>query len=441
LNSTSNDERSVFRHWWPLAASWLMMGLELPLVTATMARLPDPRISLAAYGGVVFPISLVIEGPIIMLLSASTAMARDRHSYELMNRFTWALAGALTAIHALVAFTPLFDIVAGQWLGVPVETLEPARIGLRILTPWTAAIAYRRYQQGVLIRYERTGWIGVGTAVRLAANLLVLGVGLAHGRVPGIVVGASAVAAGVLSEAAFMGIAVRPVLRQFVYPATTQTPPLRLAAFLRFYVPLALTPLIGLASLPLASAAVSRMPNAFDSLATWPALNGVVFLLRSVGFAFNEIVVARVEQPAAVPALRRFAIVLSMVVTGVLVLAVVTPLGHVWFEDASALSGDLAALAGTALIFSLALPALAVQQSWYQGLLVAGRKTRAVIEAVLVYVILLVACLVAGVISGAVTGLYVGVLANTIASLGQNLWMRSQARSVLDRLATTEAQR
>ena len=43
------------------------MSIELPLVSAVMARLSDPTIHLAAYGGVVFPIALVIEAPIIML--------------------------------------------------------------------------------------------------------------------------------------------------------------------------------------------------------------------------------------------------------------------------------------------------------------------------------------------------------------------------------------
>ena len=43
--------RSVFSTWWPLAASWLMMGLELPAVSAVIARLAYPEIHLAAYGG------------------------------------------------------------------------------------------------------------------------------------------------------------------------------------------------------------------------------------------------------------------------------------------------------------------------------------------------------------------------------------------------------
>ena len=45
---------SIFELWWPLAGSWVLMGLELPAVSAVMARLADPEIHLAAYGGVVF---------------------------------------------------------------------------------------------------------------------------------------------------------------------------------------------------------------------------------------------------------------------------------------------------------------------------------------------------------------------------------------------------
>ena len=431
MSINDKDDRAVFRTWWPLAASWLMMGMELPLVGATMARLSDPRISLAAYGGVVFPVSLVIEGPIIMLLSASVALALDKASYMLMRRFMWLAVAVLTFLHVLVAFTPLYDVVAGQWLGVPAETLEPGRIGLQIFTPWTGAIAYRRYQQGVLIRFGRSGMVGLGTIVRLLANLLVLGIGLAHGGIPGIVVGASAVASGVLAEAVFMGFAVRPVLRDLVFRAPAQATPLTMRAFLRFYVPLALTPLVTLLSLPLASAAVSRMPRAIDSLAAWPVVNGIVFLLRSLGFAFNEVVVARLDRPGAVGALRRFAMLLGAGVSVALVLVAATPLGHFWFADLSALAPDLVTLAQSALWCALILPALAVQQSWYQGILVTSRSTHAVTEGVLVFLGVFGVGLVAGMVDGTVTGLYVGLLATTAGSVAQNLWMRVRSRSYL----------
>jgi hypothetical protein len=53
--------RKIFATWWPLAASWILMSLELPALSAVIARLPNPDINLAAYGGVVFPLALIFE--------------------------------------------------------------------------------------------------------------------------------------------------------------------------------------------------------------------------------------------------------------------------------------------------------------------------------------------------------------------------------------------
>jgi hypothetical protein len=73
--------RRIVQIWWPLAASWLLMAVELPALSAVVARLANQEINLAAYGGVVFPVSLIVESPIIMLLSASTALSKDWDSY------------------------------------------------------------------------------------------------------------------------------------------------------------------------------------------------------------------------------------------------------------------------------------------------------------------------------------------------------------------------
>ena len=104
--------RRIFATWWPLAASWLLMGVELPAVSAFVARMPNPAINLAAYGGIVFPLALIIESPVIMLLAASTALSKDEPSYQLIRRFMLITAAALTGLHILIAFTPLYYFVA-----------------------------------------------------------------------------------------------------------------------------------------------------------------------------------------------------------------------------------------------------------------------------------------------------------------------------------------
>ena len=79
--------REILRTWWPLTASWILMGFEGPAVAAVVSRLPNPTVNLAAWGGVVFPLALMVEAPIIMMLAASTALCRDWASYVKMRRF------------------------------------------------------------------------------------------------------------------------------------------------------------------------------------------------------------------------------------------------------------------------------------------------------------------------------------------------------------------
>lgn len=376
------DQARIARLWWPLAASWLLMGAELPLVSAFVARMPQAELNLAAYGSLVFPLALAIESPIIMLLAASTALCSDWNAYVKLRRFMLVMAASLTALHLAIAFTPLFDVLAARVIGVPNELIEPGRIGFRILTPWTAAIAYRRFQQGILIRYERVRMVGAGTLVRVLANLIVLGAGYACEASSGIVIGASAVAAGVLCEAVFAHVCVQPVLRERVRPATPSARPLTRATFFAFYAPLALTPLVTLLAQPIGAAAMSRMPLALPSLATWPALHGLVFLSRALGLAYNEVVVALIGVPGARPALRRFALVLGVSSSLGLLAIALTPLSRSWFVAWSALSPELAVLGTQALLFASLLPGLNAIQSFHQGALVHARRTRIVTESV-----------------------------------------------------------
>ena len=421
--------QEVTRAWWPLAASWLLMGLELPAVSAVVARLPNPEIHLAAYGGIVFPVSLLIESPIIMLLAASTALCKDWDSYVLARRFMWMGGLGFTALHALVAFTPLYDVVASV-LGIPPEVRGPGRIGLQIMTPWTASIAYRRFQQGVLIRFGHSYAVGIGTIMRLSTNLALLSVGWFAGW-SGIVTGTVAVAGGVMAEALYAAIVVRPVLSGPVSLAKRVVPPLTNADFLRFYMPLSVTPMLLFLAMPLSSAAIGRMPETLASLAAWPVVNGLVFTLRSVSFALNEVTVALLDRPRSAPALRRFTGWLAAALTALLLAVALTPLADIWFVRVSALDPALAYLAYLGLLCSLPLPALTTFMSFYQGIVVHSRRTRGVIESMAIFLAVMTAGLVAGIAYGRVAGLPVTMAATSLGALAQVAWLRFRAKQEL----------
>ncbi len=424
----------IFRTWWPLAASWFLMGLEMPSLSAIIARLPDPNINLAAWGGVVFPLSLIIEAPIIMLLAASTALSKDWDSYRKLRRYMMWAGGILTALHILVAFTPLYDFLVVGLIDPPTQIVEPARIGLRLMIPWTWAIAYRRFNQGVLIRFGHSEAVGIGTVIRLSTDGFVLGYGLVRGDLPGIVVAGLAISFGVVSEAIYAGLRVRPVIRNQLKFAPSVEDPLTLRSFSSFYVPLAMTSLLTLLSLPIGSAALSRMPMALESLAVWPVVGGLVFMLRSLGVAFNEVAVALLDEPLAMNSLRRFALYLVAGTTLLLFLVAGTQLSAVWFGRVSALAPPLVDISRKALWFALPLPGLNALLSWFQGLILNSRRTRGITEAVLISLCVTGLVLVLGVFWGQMTGLFVGWTAFSLGAFVQAYWLWRRSRPAVKAL-------
>ena len=72
--------RRILRFWLPLEATWLMMAAEGPFLAAVIARLPAAKENLAAFG-VATALAWIVESPIIMMLSASNALVRDKIAY------------------------------------------------------------------------------------------------------------------------------------------------------------------------------------------------------------------------------------------------------------------------------------------------------------------------------------------------------------------------
>ena len=153
--------------FWPLAISWLFMSLDTPIISAVIGRMNNPEICLAAHGGIVVPIALVIEAPIIAMLSASIALCKDWLNYRKMYRFMMTTCAGLTVIHVLISLTPLFSLVVRDLMGTPAELLPYARIGLIIVIPWTWSIGFRRFYQGILIRCGYSKQVTMGSMVRV----------------------------------------------------------------------------------------------------------------------------------------------------------------------------------------------------------------------------------------------------------------------------------
>lgn len=414
VRSDDRSARAILLFWAPLAAQWVMMGLEGPFLAAVIARLVDPVHNLAAYG-VAYAFAILVESPVIMLMSASTALVEGPGSYRRLRNFAHALNALSTALLLLVLVPPVYAGLMAL-LGLPAPVAELVRGALWILLPWPAAIGYRRFLHGILIRTGRTRLVAYGTLLRLAA-MAASGVGFALAGLPGAWAGAAALSVGVSVEAVAAGLMAAAPVREIHAPGREADEPEvpEYAAIARFYYPLALTSLIGLTVQPMLTFFMGRAPSPVESLAVFPVVNALSFLFRTLGLSFQEAAIALLgKESEHAREMGRFAVGLALAASAALAAVAFTPLAGVWFETLSGLPPGLAALALAPTRVAVALPALSVLLSFERALLVQARTTRPITLATAIEV-------------GAIAALFplfgwgigmTGVTAATLAFLG-----------------------
>ncbi len=385
-SSTELTNPKIFKFWLPLAATWLMMSVEGPFIAAIIARLPEPKFNLAAYG-VAFSFALVIEAPVIMIMSASTALVKDNFSFNKLRNFTYIINGTITGLMLIFLIPPIFDYITLDLISLPEGVASLTHLACIILLPWPGTIGYRRFYQGIMIRHNHTRRVAYGTVVRLtmmAATALFLYLNF---EFDGVVVGAAALSAGVTSEAIaskLMSLDILKVLREKNSAETS----ISYSEIFTFYYPLALTSMLGLGVHPFVTFFIGQSRMAIESLAVLPVINSLVFIFRSAGLSFQEVGIALVgDKGEGFIPLRKFARNLALVVAGLLIIISISPLSELWFRDVSGLSAELTRFALLPLIIISIMPALTVTVSFQRSILVAFKNTSPITPATAIEVI------------------------------------------------------
>ncbi|MGI8912563.1 MAG: hypothetical protein ACR2JY_02040, partial [Chloroflexota bacterium] len=230
--------RAILSVFGPLAlSSILMIAAEQTIVVSGVARLAQPEVALAAYG-IALSLAIVVEAPVIMMMTTSVALVRDRQSYHAVRRFALAIGLALFLINVLVYWGPLYDAVIVPLLRLPPAVAQAAHAPLRWMVLWPLAIALRKFNQGVLITARRARAIGLGTVMRILTAALVTFVGVAWFRPPGALLAGLALISAVLVESALIAWWSRRPAQQNVPHIEREGPPLTSSALWAFHAPL-----------------------------------------------------------------------------------------------------------------------------------------------------------------------------------------------------------
>ena len=267
------------------------------------------------------------------------------------------------------------------WLEVPPEVARWVRPGMQIMTLWSAAIAWRRFLQGVLIHFDQTRKVAWGTAVRLlVSGVAVLGLARWAADWSGVEIGAAALMAGVVAEAVFATWAVRPL---FKAELSVEAPPVEGEALTYrdlfwFHLPLASTAVLTLTAQPLVTSSLARLDNPTQALAAWPVLFQLMLLARAAALALPEVVIALTKGQHTFAPIRRFVLLLGSGLTVLMVLFTFSPVADFYFFRVQDMRLEVGELAQSTLMLFLLFPALAAATSWLRGLLIVQRVTKAV---------------------------------------------------------------
>lgn len=373
--------RTIFRAWLPLTATWLLMALELPFVQGIVARSQRPEVNLAALG-VAFSLILIFESPVFLLTSASTALVEDQSSYRKLRNFTLALAAFLTLILGILLLPSLFSFLAVKILGLRADIALAAHQAALLLLPVPTFVAYRRFNQGILIRHNLAGRVAAGALIRLAAMALPAIILYWWCRPAGATLGAVALSSGMIME----GLASRLMVNSSISNLHKKPPlihsPLTYTSTSKFYFPLALVGVITTAAQPLITFFLARAPHPVESLAVLPVINSTTFFFTAFSLSLQEIIIAHLgDKHEGYRALRRFAGRLGILLFAVLILLLCTPLAKPWFVHLYGLTLELTYFALTPAFFTPLLPLLSLLTIWQRAVLIRSKHTFSVTTA------------------------------------------------------------
>jgi progressive ankylosis protein len=363
----------LWREFIPLSLSDVMMAAGDPLVTTTLAHLPDARTNLAGVG-IAKALAIFFESPIIMLLHASNAVAANPKSRRALWRLMLIAGGSLSLLLGLLALPIVFDLVGTQFLGIPLPLKATVQQVLLLMVLWPFSIAWRRYFQGLLIHHGNSQAIAKASIARLMTMGLVLAIGVML-NLSGAILAGSSLIIGVLVETCIITtIAYRCGATVAPPSIEKSTLPEDLGGMWRFYWPLANTMLVTWGGRALLLGAISRAVDAPIALAAWPAAWGLVIVIANSTRMLQQIII-KYQGRVADRVLLNFALSVGSFCSMLLLLMSTTSIGELVIQGFIGSDRELINSIKPVLLICAAIPLLVALQNATQGFLVGAGKT------------------------------------------------------------------
>jgi hypothetical protein len=363
---------TLWREFLPLSLSDVTMAYGDPMMTTTLAHLPDAQNNLAAVN-IAKSLAIFFESPIIMILHAANALAGSQDSRKALWRFTLLVGGGLTFLLSLLGLPIIFNFVGVSLLGIPSAMLATVSQVLLLMGGWPFAIAWRRYFQGLLIYHGQSRAVAKASIFRLLTLALVLTGGFFL-RITGGILAGFALISGVIVEAIAVTIFAR--LSGAILPPQIEQPnlPRNLTQVWKFYLPLANSMMVVWGGRAILISILARAEDATIAIAAWSAAWGLVLVIANSTRMVQQMVI-KYRHQVSDKQLLTFAMSVGAACSSLLLLMSLTPIGDRIVQSFIGNDLTLAKSIKPVLLICAIVPLFVALQNAIQGFLVSENRT------------------------------------------------------------------
>lgn len=208
---------ATVRFFLPLAMVLALTAAVRPIIAASMTRLPDPVLSLAAFP-VAYGVFNLVYSPLYVLPQVVIALVKDSASHLVVARFIRNACVVGWLLLLVASLTPAVETYLAWVLGVPEHVREVALPAVRIMSLYLLIAGWQAQYQGVLVAARQTAWTQLATTANVLALAATLGVGVLVGSLSGIAVGSLAYVIGFAAEALTLRRRAMRVVEQLPTP-------------------------------------------------------------------------------------------------------------------------------------------------------------------------------------------------------------------------------
>ena len=363
---------AAYKFFMPLIFMAELHMLSHAVITAFLARMPDPQPTLAAYS-MAFYLHSTMGSPIWAVQFVAISYIRDKASIRKLLIFsaqTFALVGWFWALIAVTPFgLTFFKAVFGASDAVAIDAQRCILVST-LIVPF---VFFRSLSYALLMLHRRTVFVTLGTFIRLLSLALILYV---LTRVTdGALVGIGALTACIGVESVYAVIAARRHYLQL--PVQIEAPPTYRELW-RFGWPVMLMQTAENGVAFVVTFFLGRLPRPELAIAAFGVLDGMMRILlgplRNLTAAVQTLTQGREDIRVMLKFALQIALAFSLAMGAMQIKAV-----RNWaLEGVMGLPPDIAAYVAPALMLSFVLALCMTASSVSRGLLLSSRNTGAI---------------------------------------------------------------